>query len=123
MVPLPHQLCAAREISFRKGEVGLGLSEIRLGLIERDLEWAPVDGEQEIALLDHLAVCEVDAVEVARYTGANFDAVDRNEAADIFILIDNHALDRIGDRDDRRWRCGGLLLRALAAARKQQDCK
>jgi hypothetical protein len=61
-------------------------------------------------------------VEVARYTRAHLDHVDGHEATDIFVLIDDGALDRLGDRHLRRRR--RRLLRALATGdedRRQTD--
>jgi hypothetical protein len=39
-----------------------------------------VDGEQQIALLDHLAVAEMDLVEIARNAGADLNRIHRDEA-------------------------------------------
>ena len=108
------ELRTAGEVGLGKGEIGLRLLEIALGLIERGLERPAVDGEQQIALFDHLPVGEMDAVEVAGHPGANFDAVDGDEAADIFVLIDHAALGRGGNGHLRRRR-RRLLLRGLAA--------
>ena len=116
---------AAREIGFGEGEIGLRLREIGARLGERVLERPLVDGEQQIALLDHLAVREMDLVEIAGDAGAHLDRVDRDEAADIFVLVDDGALDRLGDRHGRRRRRGRLLLAARrsrrAAAHEQQQ--
>ena len=98
---------------FGEGEIGLRLHQIGARLIERVLERPLVDGEQQIALLDDLPVLEMHPVEIAGNTRAHLDRIDRGEAADIFVEIDDGALDRLGDGDRRRRRRAGLLL-ALA---------
>jgi hypothetical protein len=57
----------------------------------------------------------VHLVEVARYTCAHLDDVDRNETADIFVLVDDGPQRWLGDGHLRR---GAALLLALAAASK-----
>ena len=59
------ELGAAGEIGLGEGEIGLRLGQIAPRLVERGLERALVDGEQEVALLDHLAVGEMDGVEIS----------------------------------------------------------
>ncbi len=111
-----HELRGAPEIAFREGEIGARLREIGLGLVEGGLERPLVDGEQKIALLHHLAVGEIHPIEIAGHARADFHRVDRNEAADILVLIDDDAPDRMGDRHGRRRRRASLLP-ALSAAR------
>ena len=121
MVLFLHQRLAALKVCIRVGQVGLGLCQRSLGLIERVLERALVDGEQKVALLDHLAVLEVDGLEIAGDAGAHFDRIHRGEAADIFVIIGDGLLNRLGDGDRRRRRrLGLLLLLSLAAAGEQQ---
>ncbi len=102
--PLAHQLLAAREVAFRIDQVRFRLGEVGARLLERVLERPLVDGEQEIALLDHLTVGEMHAFEVAGHARAHFDRVDRDEAADIFVMVGDRALDRVGDGHGRRRR-------------------
>ena len=97
-----HELLGAIEIGLGEGEIGLGLRQRSSGLRDGVLERPLVDGEQQIALLDHLAVAEMDLVEIARDAGANLDRIHRDEAADIFVLIGDAALDRLGHRHGRR---------------------
>ena len=119
--PIAHELLAARQIAFRVGEIRLGGDEIGARLIERVLEWPLVDGEQEIALLDDLAVGEMHAVEIAGDPSAHFDRVDGDEAADIVVVIHDGALGRLRDRHGGRgWRLRRLLL-PLPAPGKQED--
>ena len=99
-----HELRGAREIGLGKGEVGPRLRQVGLGLVERGLERALVDREQEVALLDDLAVGEMDAVEIAGHARAHLDRVDGDEAADILVIVDDVAFDRRRDRDGRRRR-------------------
>jgi hypothetical protein len=54
-----HQLGGAREIRLGEREVGARLRQVGARLVERGLERPLVDGEQEVALLDHLAVGEM----------------------------------------------------------------
>src|SRR5262249_62259892 len=55
--------------------------------------------------------------EIARSPRAPLHHVDRNEAADIFVLIDDGALERVGVGQVGRRRC--CLLLGLAASGKQ----
>ena len=100
-----------------KARLDLRLGQVRARLVERGLERPLIDGEQEVALLDDLAVLEMHLVEVARHARAHLDRIDRDEAADIFVLVDDRALGRLGHRHRRRWRRRRLL--RLAAAREQ----
>ena len=54
--------------------------------------------------LDQGAVLEVDLVEIAGDAGADLDLVDRLEAADEIVLLDDVLHDRLGDGDRRRGR-------------------
>ena len=110
-----EQLLAALQIGFGEGEIGARLRQIGPHLLEHDLERPAVDGEQQIALLHHLAVDEMDRGEIAGQPRADLDRFHRGEAADIFVLVDHGALHRVGHGHGRR-RGGALLLLALAAA-------
>ena len=72
--------------------------------------------EQKIALGDFLPVLEMHGLELACHARADFDRIHRHEAADIFILVSDRLLDRLGDRHRRRRRCGLLLV--LTAGRQ-----
>ena len=66
----------------------------------------------------------MDLVEIARDAGAHLDRIHRDEAADIFVLIGDAALDRLGHRHGRRG--GGppprrLALPAAGQDRREQD--
>src|SRR5262249_49722346 len=111
----------AGEIGFGKGEIGLRLREIAPRLVERGLERTLVDGEQEVALLDHLAVGKMDGVEISGHPGPHLDAVDRDEPAEIFVLIDHAALGWHGDGYLRRGRRRALLRRLAAASERDED--
>jgi hypothetical protein len=87
-------------------------------LIKGVLKRAFVDGEQEIALLDYLAVLELHLVKIAGDARAHLDRIDRDESADIFVLVDDGAFEGLGDSNCRRWR--RLLFLGLAAAQKQR---
>ena len=86
------------------------------GLVERVLERPLVDGEQHIALLDVLAVLEMHLVEIAGHARAYLDRIDRDEAADIFVLVDDGARNRLGDRH----RAAAAQLAASAPRRNRQ---
>ena len=116
--PVTQQLLAARQIGLGEHHIGLRQLQIRARLIKGVLERAFVDGEQEIALLHDLAVLEMHLVEVAGHARAHLDRIDRDEPADIFVLVDDGALDGLGDRHRRRWRRGLFL--GLAAAHKER---
>ena len=62
----------------------------------------------------------MDLVEIAGDAGAHLDRVDRDEAADIFVLVGDAALDRLGDRHGRRRRRAAALRLALAAGRQHR---
>ncbi len=81
------QALAARQIGIGEGEIGFGLLERGLRLVECGLERAAVDGEQLIARLHHLSVAEVDRVEVAGDARAHLDRIDGDEAADVLLLV------------------------------------
>ena len=51
-----------------------------------------------------MAIVEMHAFEIPRHTRTHLDAVDRDEAADILVVVDNVALDRDRHRHRRRWR-------------------
>ena len=84
------------------GQIGLGLGQAGAGLIERDLERPAIDGEQQVALLDHLAVLEMDGVQIARDPRPHLDRIDRDEPPDILVLVDNGFGHRPRDRHLRR---------------------
>jgi hypothetical protein len=60
-----QQALTALEVGFSKGEIGARLSEIGAHLLKHDLKRPPVDGEQKIAFLHHLAIGEVNRCEIA----------------------------------------------------------
>ena len=64
--------------------------------------------------------CEMNFGQIAGQPGADLDRIHRDEAADIFVVIDDRALHRIGDGDGRRRRRRALLL-ALAAAGQRHE--
>ncbi len=114
-----REALAALQVALREGEIGARLRESRLGLVERRLEGAAIDREQGLALAHHLAVLEVDGVEIAGHARAHLDIVDGDEAPDILVMIGNELLDRLRDGHLRRRRSGsralGLRLAVSAA--------
>ena len=105
-----------------KARLALACSQCRLRLLERGLERPAVDGEQRVAGLDHLSVAEVDGVQVAGDARAHLDRVDRDEAADVFLLVRHHLLHRMGDGDLRRRRRRSLAP-ATAIGRSRQAAR
>ena len=70
-----------------------------------------------------LAVLEVDGVEVARHARAHLDGVDGDEAADVLVLVGDHAFGGLGDRHLRRRRRGprGIGLARLATRERERE--
>ncbi len=114
------ELLGSGEIGFGEGQVGASLGEIGADLVERGLIRPPVDGEQQVALLHRLAVGEVHGFEIAGDPGPDLHGIDGEETSDVFVLVDDGARDRLGDRHARRRRGRPGRLRALAAARQQR---
>src|SRR4029079_14154089 len=65
------ELLGALKIGIGESEIGLSLRQGAARLRHRVLERPLVDGEQKIALLNHLAVAEMNLVEIARNAGAD----------------------------------------------------
>ena len=59
------QALPAREIGFGEGEIGARLRQIGAHLLEHNLERAAIDGEEQIALLYHLAILEMNLGKIA----------------------------------------------------------
>ena len=94
----------------------VGPLEVALGEVE--LAWADatpacassqripigplVDGEEQVALLDHRAVGEMDLVEIARHAGPQVDRIDGLEAADEIVALGDLLDDGSRDGDRRR---------------------
>jgi len=85
----------AREIGLGEREIGPRLRQACLRLRQRGLERPPVDGEQEVALAHDLAVAKVDGVEIARNARPHLYRLDRNEPADVLVLIRQQFADRL----------------------------
>ena len=75
-------------------------------LLQRALERALVDDEQQIALLDPLPVLETHLGEVAGDARAHLHRLDRVEAARVLVPLHDLALHRLAHRHD----VGGALL-------------
>ena len=118
-----EELLAALQVGVGEGEIGARLRQIGLHLLEHDLERPAVDGEQQIALLHHLAVDEMDFREIAGQPRADLDQFHRGEATDIFVLVDHGALHRIGHSHGRRRGSVLFLLRLTAAGQHGRDAQ
>ena len=90
----------------------------RLCSIVSGLIGALVDGEEQVALLHQRAVGEMDLFEIAADARPDRDLVDRLEAADELVVLDDVADDRFRRRDDRR-----LLLLRQGLYRQEQAGK
>ncbi len=105
--------------------LGGGRKQLGLGLLQRALERPRIDGEQQVALLDRLAVLEAHLVEVARDARPDLDGLGGIEAAGVLVPLDDLALRRLGHADDRRRRLNLLLRRLrlalIAASRKHRE--
>src|SRR3546814_7473835 len=76
-------------VEFRIGQFNPGLRafDLRPGLLGRGLVRSWIDHEQELPLLDQLAVREIDGLQVARDAGAHLHALRRLEAAGEFVTL------------------------------------
>ena len=113
-----HELLPARIVGFRESQVRLRLHHICARLVERVLERPLVDREKQIALFDELPVLEMQLVEITRYTRAHLHRIDGGETPDIFVIIEDGALDRLR-YGHRRWWWPTTLLLPLSAARNE----
>ena len=86
-----------------KARLARACARLACACAEGGLERPAVDGEQQVALLDHLPVLEMDRVEIAGDARAHLDGIDRDEAADVLVVIGDQPLHRLGDRHLRRW--------------------
>src|SRR5208337_4494187 len=101
--------------------------ELRLGLLELVLVLVLLDGEQQVVLLDDLAVLEVDLLQIAWHAGDELDRVDRLGVAGDDERVADRLNFRQGDGDrrtDRGRRClrrgrrSGLSRRRLRRRRR-----
>ncbi len=112
---LGAQLGGALELAVGELDGGVGLVDLGLRGGALDLERPRVDDEQEVALLDQLAVLEMDLLEIAADPGAQLDIVDRGELPGELVALDDLLAQRLADRDRRRRRRGGRRRLALGA--------
>ncbi len=116
-IALRHRLVGdqpvgAGEVDAREFEVAARARGIGACFGERGIEGPRVEGEEQLALADDLAVGEVDADKFARDARAHLDRTARLEAADIIVPFGNVAHQRRGDGDDRDWRRGDRFVGA-----------
>ncbi len=103
------------------GEIGARLRQIGLGLLEDVAVGPPVDDKKQVARLHHLAVGEIDPLEIAADARTHFDRIDGHEAADIFVLVDHQFPHRLGYGDGGGGGGAAFSLRlTLATARHSQ---
>ena len=101
----------------RLGSFDLGLGELNLrrrardfgvGAVDSDLEWARVDGEEDVASLDDLAILEVELVDKAGDARADLNDLRCRKASGILVPL-RHALEDWGGHgngDGRRLTLG-----------------
>src|SRR5690606_1549675 len=77
-----------------------------------------IDDEEQIALVDDLPLLEMVRLQIAADPRAQLDIFDRGELTGELVILDNLALKRLRDRDNRRSR---LCLRVSGPCQKQRD--
>ena len=117
-----HQRRRAFHVERGDLQPGLGALHVGLGLLDRELVGTRIDDEQEVALLDDLAVLEMDGIDETRDPRAHLDDRHRREAAGILVPLGDRLLQRARHRDRRRGRrrAGGGL---AVATREQVGCE
>jgi hypothetical protein len=100
------KLPGAPELYFGQRVFRLRGLQLRNGLVEPDLEWPRVDGEQGRAVLDDLPILECDAGQHPADLCAQLHCIDRRELAKKNRRAGDGLLERGTDRDARwqgRW--------------------
>src|SRR5204863_3152975 len=90
-----------------------------VGPVEFRLIWAWINREQQIALLDLLALLEMHLVEITAHARPQLDGLRGFETSDIIVPLDDLTGDRLDDRNNRRRRSG--LCGMLSTACHQQS--
>ncbi len=111
---LPEERSVSPDLQVRVVARRLGRLELRLSLLELVLVLVLLDGEQEVVLLDELAVLKMDLFQIAWHAGDELHRVDR-----LGVAGDDQGLaDRLDFRqDDGDRRPGGLGRRRLHGRR------
>ena len=118
--PLGDQRGVPLDVHLGLAEVGLGLGQAALGLVERRLQRPRVDVEQIVALVHEVAFVVVVRQEVAGDLGPDLRVNVAVEGADP-VPVDGHvALGHRGDQHLGRG-LGGHRFRLLAAGRNHGD--
>src|SRR5262249_45057206 len=116
--PLVHQVLETFQVFLIRDELRLILGALCLGLIERGNERTLIDDGERVALLDLLALDEINAGELAVDLAADGDGVrglHRTES----VEIDRHIAGRDLCCGDRHWR-GLWLWRGVVRRRALQ---
>src|SRR5262249_31513221 len=113
-----HQRGRALHVEGGDLEPGLGAFDIRIGLVDGDSVGPRIDHEQKVALLDELALAEIDRVDETGDPRPHLDALDRDEPPRVFVPLGDLFLQwpRHGHR--RRRRGSGASLLAVAAGQR-----
>src|SRR4051812_7919234 len=96
-------------------ELGLRAFQIRLSLLDREPIRPRIDDEQRIALLDDLAVLELDGVDKSGHPRTDLDGRGRHEPPGVFVPLGDLFLNRQRDCDGWSWR-GSACRRGAATA-------
>ncbi|MDQ1155444.1 hypothetical protein QE389_002643 [Brevundimonas sp. SORGH_AS 993] len=97
-----QQGLAAGQVGAGQGQLRLHLGDLGLGLGQGGLGRARVQGEQQLALLNHLTVAEVNRLDIAPDAGAHIHALDRLEPAGELVPVAHLLLQRRGHCHRRR---------------------
>src|SRR6185369_14258818 len=93
-----------------------------IGSIEFCLIRARVNRDQKIALLDRFALLEMDLVEITADARPDFDGCRRFQPPDVFVPLDDFALDGLDNgHDGRRWRWLGMFSATREQRADQKD--
>src|SRR5262249_49186401 len=84
--------------------IGLSLTQIGLGLVQRGLVRPGIDHEQKVPFIDPVASLEGDIVDISTDSRPDIHAFNSIGAASEFVPLDNLLLDWLGNRNWWRWR-------------------
>jgi hypothetical protein len=100
------QLLRARKLDIGVRFRGQRVGFLPLRLVEYRMVGSGIDDEQEVALMDHLAVTEIDGLQITADARPNIHRIDGLEMAHEIVPVDDLPFQRFGgnDVDGRRRR-------------------